>query len=117
MEKYTINGVFMAVVINEADSYKKAFKKVSDPQAVGRMLARLTRIKSKGKVEGNEFLNFGDCKTIHGKVLMLKIDVGKGHRIYLARIGEQEFTAVHCGVKDTQDADILLAETLIASLT
>lgn len=104
------------IVINEAESFTKSLEKVPDSRAKGKILARMTRIKTKGKVNGSEFENFGDCKVIHGKVVMLKIDVGKGHRVYLARIGEQEFTAVHCGVKDTQDADILLAETLIASL-
>lgn len=106
----------MDIVINEAASFEKAFAKVSDQRARARMLALFTRIKSKGEVKGNEYLNFGDCKVVHGKILMLKIDVGKGHRVYLARISEHEFTAIHCGVKDTQDADIKLAEELITTL-
>ena len=104
------------IKIEEADSFEKALEKVADRKAIAKILARYTRIRSKGEVCGNEYLNFGDCKVVHGNVLMLKIDVGKGHRVYLTRIAEQVFIAVHCGVKDTQDADIALAQKLIASL-
>ncbi|HFG4561750.1 hypothetical protein U2E25_17500 [Acinetobacter baumannii] len=106
----------MAIVIKETASFSKSYENIADRKAAARILARITRIKTSGEVCGSEFKNFGDCKVVHGTILMLKINVGKGHRVYLVRTSDQEFTAVHCGIKDTQDADIQLVKKTITEL-
>lgn len=48
---------------------------------------------------------FGDCKPVGAGLLELRIDIGPGYRIYLARRGASAI--VLCGGdKGTQDADI-----------
>jgi len=53
---------------------------------------------------------FGDCKSVGGGVLELRIDVGQGYRAYLARRGTTTVLLLCGGDKSTQKADIKRAK-------
>lgn len=54
---------------------------------------------------------FGDCKPVGDGVLELRIDVGPGYRMYLARAGSEVILLICGGDKRTQTEDIRRAKT------
>jgi len=54
--------------------------------------------------------NFGDCKSVGGGVLELRVDVGAGYRVYCARRGVEIVILLCGGDKRTQTADIQAAK-------
>lgn len=54
--------------------------------------------------------NFGDCKTIGGGVLELRIDSGPGYRVYLAKEGSSLVVLFTGGDKRSQKRDIAQAQ-------
>lgn len=59
--------------------------------------------------------NFGDCRTVGSGVLELRIDVGPGYRVYLARHGEAVVLLLCGGDKRSQPTDIKRAHRLWAN--
>ena len=54
--------------------------------------------------------NFGDCKSVGGGVLELRIDSGPGYRVYLAKDGAALVVLLNGGDKRTQKCDIAQAQ-------
>lgn len=53
---------------------------------------------------------FGDCRSVSDGVTELRIDVGPGYRVYLARPGGNLIIVLCGGDKRAQDADIKRAK-------
>ena len=53
---------------------------------------------------------FGDCRSVKGGVLELRIDYGLGYRIYFARTGKTVILLLCGGDKSTQQSDIAEAK-------
>ncbi len=58
--------------------------------------------------------NFGDCKSVGGGLLELRIDHGPGYRVYLARRGDTLVLLFSGGDKRTQAQDIKQAREYLA---
>ena len=87
----------------QTETYKKWFKKLRDERAkfaIGQRIARMT------------VGNFGDSKTVGGGVFELRIDVGKGYRVYFTNNGKRIVILLVGGDKSTQDADIKSAKKM-----
>jgi len=97
--------VYIIIVhkVLQTETYKKWFKKLRDEKAkfaIGQRIGRMT--------DGN----FGDSKTVGGGVFELRIDVGKGYRVYFTNNGMQIVILLVGGDKSTQDADIKTAKKM-----
>lgn len=87
--------------ILQTETYKRWFKKLRDERAkfaIGQRIARMT------------VGNFGDSKSVGGGVFELRIDVGKGYRVYFTNNGKRIVILLAGGDKSTQDADIKTAK-------
>ena len=62
--------------------------------------------------------NFGDHKLLPntGGVSEMRLDIGKGYRIYYGQIGEITYILTNGGDKSTQQSDIEKAKLLFAQL-
>ena len=74
--------------------------------------AIVRRIKNAGKG------NFGDHKLLAGGggVYEMRVDCGKGYRVYYAQRGEAIYILLYGGDKSTQQGDIEKAQALWAEL-
>lgn len=68
-----------------------------DRQARARIRARINRVR---------LGNLGDCKSIGGGVLELRIDYGPGYRVYLGIAGAKLIILLCGGDKGSQSDDI-----------
>lgn len=59
---------------------------------------------------------FGDVKSVGGKVMDARINVGAGYRLYYAMRGREMVVLLCGGDKRRQQADIAVAKTLAAAL-
>lgn len=62
--------------------------------------------------------NFGDHKLLPdtGGVYEMRIDIGKGYRVYYGQIGEVTYILTNGGDKNSQQADIEKATMLFAQI-
>lgn len=87
----------------QTETYKKWFKKLRDNMAKYAIGQRIERLKNG---------NFGDSKSIGSGVFELRIDVGKGYRVYFIN-KENEIVILLVGDdKSSQDEDIKNAKNL-----
>ena len=68
-----------------------------DLHALTRIEARLARLAAG---------NFGDCASVGGGVMELRIDWGPGYRVYFARLGQVVILVLCGGDKRRQQKDI-----------
>lgn len=87
----------------QTETYKKWFKKLRDNVAKQSITWRIERMKNG---------NFGDSKTVGGGVFELRIDVGKGYRVYFKNNGKEIIILLVGGDKSTQEADIKTAKKM-----
>ena len=87
----------------QTETYKKWFKKLRDNVAKQSITWRIERMKNG---------NFGDSKTVGGGVFELRIDVGKGYRVYFKNNGKEIIILLVGGDKSTQEADIKAAKKM-----
>ena len=66
----------------------------------------IRRIK---KAEGG---NFGDCETIEGGVIEIKLHFGPGYRLYCYRAGVDQYLLLVGGDKSTQAGDATRARAI-----
>ena len=85
----------------QTETYRKWFKKLRDEIAKRNIAFRIERIKNG---------NFGDSKSVGGGVYELRIDVGKGYRIYFKNTGKEIVILLVGGDKSTQESDIKIAK-------
>ena len=60
--------------------------------------------------------NFGNSKTVGDGVFELKIDIGKGYRVYFTNNGKEIVILLVGGDKSTQDEDIKTAKKMAKEL-
>ncbi len=77
------------------------FNRLRDQTAAQSLAARLARLEAG---------NAGDAKTVGGGVFELRIDVGKGYRVYFALAGRRLVLLLCGGQKATQAKDIKTAK-------
>jgi len=85
--------------------YVRWLQGLKDEQAKARIRTRINRLR---------LGNFGDCKSVGGGVLELRIDHGPGYRVYLARRGLIVVLLLCGGDKRTQQGDINRAAMYLA---
>ena len=70
---------------------------LQDRQARARIRTRINRIR---------LGNLGDCSSVGGGVLELKIDYGPGYRVYCGQVGTKLIILLCGGDKSSQSDDI-----------
>lgn len=89
--------------IRQTKKFSKWLKNLKDSIAKIAIARRIVRME-----EGN----FGDSKSIGDKVFELRIDVGKGYRIYFTNKNCKIVFLLVGGDKSTQDKDIDAAKKM-----
>ena len=60
--------------------------------------------------------NFGDCKSVGESLFELRINVGKGYRVYFTNQGNKIVVLLVGGDKSTQEKDIKMAKKMIKEI-
>ncbi|MGX2973717.1 type II toxin-antitoxin system RelE/ParE family toxin [Ursidibacter arcticus] len=94
-------------IIEQTPIFKEWLKSVKDP------IAKITMVKRIVRAENG---NFGDHKLLPKTdgIYEMRIDTGKGYRIYYAQAGEIIYLLTNGGDKTTQQADIEKAQIIWA---
>jgi putative addiction module killer protein len=95
------------IQIRQTDTYSKWFNRLKDQRARARIDIRIRRLSL-----GNP----GDVKPVGGGVSELRVDVGKGYRIYFVQRGETLIVLLAGGSKSSQQSDIEKARKLAKEL-
>ncbi|WP_263079859.1 type II toxin-antitoxin system RelE/ParE family toxin [Endozoicomonas sp. Mp262] len=91
------------IEVKQHDAFKQWIKTVKDPKAKSSILSRIKRLA---------FGLFGDVKPVGGRLSELRVDTGKGYRVYFTQQGD-ELVIVLCGSqKKDQQKQIELAKAL-----
>ena len=91
------------VKVVQTETYKKWFKKLKDYTAKFAIGQRIERMQ-----QGN----FGDSKSVGDGVFELRVDVGKGYRVYFTNDSKEIVILLVGGDKSTQDSDIAKAKKM-----
>ena len=83
--------------LGDFSPFDESLKSIKDKQAKARILTRLRRL---------ELGNRGDFKNIEGNLYELRIDVGKGWRVYYQQQGADLVLLYLTGNKTSQSKDI-----------
>jgi len=94
--------------VRETPTYRAWFERLRDLRARGRITARLVRV-SQG--------NLGDAKSVGDGVSELRVDYGRGYRVYFTRRGQRLVLLLCGGDKSSQERDIAKAKTLAKELS
>jgi len=95
------------IEVKQTDEYAKWFAGLRDIQAKARVTVRIRRL-SLG--------NAGDVKPVGNGISELRIDVGKGYRVYFVKRGGCLIILLAGGDKSTQQRDIEKAKQLANDL-
>lgn len=87
----------------QTERFAKWFRKLKDNSAKVAIARRIERLE-----QGN----FGDSKFVGDKVFELRIDVGKGYRVYFMGRSSEIIILLVGGDKKTQSDDIKTAKKL-----
>ncbi|WP_249962281.1 type II toxin-antitoxin system RelE/ParE family toxin [Histophilus somni] len=92
--------------IKQTSIFKQWLKNIKDPIARIMVIKRIERAKNG---------NFGDHKLLAntGGIYEMRIDTGKGYRIYYAKIGDVIYLLTNGGDKKTQQQDISDAQVIL----
>lgn len=89
--------------IVQTETYRKWFTKLRDTVAKQHIVWRLERMRNG---------NFGDSKSVGDGVFELRINVGKGYRVYFTNDGKEIVILLVGGDKSSQDSDIKTAKKM-----
>ena len=89
--------------VRQTKEFSKWLKKLKDALAKVAIVRRLDRMK-----EGN----FGDSKSVGRGVFELRVDVGKGYRVYFTNKNNRVVILFVGGDKSTQEEDIKTAKKM-----
>jgi len=95
------------IEIRQTETYAKWFARMKDFRAKARIDIRIRRLSL-----GNP----GDVKPVGHGVSELRVDVGKGYRVYFMQRGEQFVMLLVGGDKTTQQHDIEKAIKMASEL-
>lgn len=93
--------------IRKTASFERWLRALRDSVARLRILARLLRLE-----DGH----WGDARHIAGPLFELRIHVGPGYRIYVAKQDDRVVVVLGGGDKSSQDRDIERAVELVAGI-
>lgn len=93
--------------IFQTEKYLKWFKKLRDNAAKFAITLRIERLKNG---------SFGDSKSVGDKVFELRIDIGKGYRVYFTNRENKIILLLIGGNKATQEKDIKKAKELASEV-
>ena len=93
--------------VRQTEEFSKWLKKLKDAVAKVSIARRIVRME-----DGN----FGDSKSVGGGVFELRINVGKGYRVYFTNKDNRIVFLLVGGDKSTQDADIKTARKMAAEV-
>ena len=97
----------MIYEVHATEKFSKWLKKLKDAIAKASITRRIERLE-----EGN----FGDCKSVGESLFELRINVGKGYRVYFTNINKQILLLLIGGDKSTQEKDIKTAKKMMEEL-
>ena len=92
-------------IIEKTDEFDKWLRKLKDLRAKAKILFRIQ------KIENDE--HFGDCEPVGNGIRELKIDFGKGYRIYFKESDGKIIILLTGGDKPTQQHDIEKAKEIL----
>ncbi len=97
----------MNYAVVKSDTFRRWLNRLRDKQAQARIAVRIDRVE-----DGN----FGDHKAVGGGVSELRIDVGKGYRIYYTIRNNTVVILLCGGDKSSQQQDIQRAQKMTGEL-
>ena len=89
--------------VRQTEKFSKWLKKLKDAVAKVAIARRIDRM-----TDGN----FGDSKSVGGGVFELRVDVGKGYRVYSTNKNNRVVILLVGGDKSTQEEDIKTAKKM-----
>lgn len=93
----------MEYEVRQTKIFSKWFAKLKDAVAKLAIAKRLVRLESG---------NFGDSKSVGGGVHELRIDVGRGYRVYFTNKNNKVVILLVGGDKSSQDEDLKIAKKM-----
>lgn len=97
----------MEYEVRQTRMFSKWLAKLKDAVAKVAIARRIVRL-------GNG--NFGDSKSVGGGVFELRVDVGKGYRVYFTNKDNKIVILLVGGDKSTQDEDVKTAKEMAAEV-
>lgn len=95
------------LIIKKTDVFAMWLDNLRDIRARARVQARIERLAG-----GNP----GDVKSVGEGILEMRIDYGPGYRVYFVNRDNEVLILLAGGDKNTQDADIRMAQGLARNL-
>jgi len=85
-----------------------------------RWLGRLKDVRGKAmiikRIRSAERGNLGDCRSVGGGLMEMRIHVGPGYRVYFAQRGDLVYILLCAGTKSRQQRDIVRARMMVRQL-
>lgn len=94
----------------EVRRYQQEDGRVPVTEWLASMRDKIAQASARTRIRRLEAGSLGDCKTVGGGVLELRIDVGAGYRLYCARHGNELVLLLCGGEKGSQSSDIKQAK-------
>ncbi|MDH2236588.1 type II toxin-antitoxin system RelE/ParE family toxin [Pigmentiphaga sp. GD03639] len=91
------------LIIKRTNQFAEWLHRLKSPSDRGAILMRLLRVQHG---------LFGDMRSIGEDIHELRLHIGPGYRLYIAREGADIYVLLCAGIKDTQKHDIELARTI-----
>ena len=92
------------IKVRETEEFSRWLHRLKNDNAAARILVRIRRA---------ELGNLGDCRSVGGGVMEMRVDYGPGYRVYFARQGDSIVVLLCGGDKRTQARDIKRAKELM----
>lgn len=89
--------------ILRTDVFDAWLTKLEDARGKARIIER---------IRSAERNHFGDCRSVGGRVLEMRIHFGPGYRVYFTRIGDVVYVLLCGGTKRGQSRDISKAQEM-----
>jgi putative addiction module killer protein len=95
------------VELRQTEQFSDWLRRLKDGKAKARIAARIERMR---------LGNLGDCKSLGGGLMEMRVDYGPGYRVYFVRHGAAIVILLCGGDKRTQRRDIERAYALAKEL-
>ena len=95
------------IEVRQTEEFSRWIRRLRDANTVARIVARIRRM---------QLGNLGDCKSLHGGLMEMRIDYGPGYRVYYVHRGAEIVILLCAGDKRSQQRDIKRARELAEML-